>query len=505
MEGVLILFFTAVSALLALCFLKFSGGKSKPRHKLPPGPWTLPIIGSLHHVISTLPHRRMTELSRRYGPVMLLKLGEVPSVFISSSEAAAEVLKTNDLAFASRPSSVTLDIFGGGGKDIAFAPYGDRWRQMRKVCIVELLSARQVRRMEGIRAQEVGNRLATITASNGATLNVSHMVAALSVDIVTRAVFGGRFTQQDEFLREVDKAFALVAGSSLVDLFPSSRLVRWLSSGERHMRRCYGRIQHVITDIIDERKAASDGVCSTNEEDLLGVLLRLQLDDSLQFPLTAEVIGAVLFDIFVGSTDTTTATLEWAMSELVSNPRVMAKAQLEVREVLGAHRSVITNSDLAELHYLRMIIKEVLRLHPPAALVFRRSRENCTIMGYDIPEDTNVYVNVFAVSRDPRYWKDPEEFKPERFECGSIDYYGTNFEFTPFGAGRRQCPGMLFATSTVEIVLTNLLYHFDWMLPDGASLASFDTSEKFGLTISRKYDLELKAVPHVWSNVMSSK
>ncbi|KAM0822800.1 hypothetical protein ACQ4PT_071276 [Festuca glaucescens] len=298
MEGLLILCFTALSTLLALYFLKFSGGKSKPKHKLPPGPWTLPIIGSLHHVISTLPHRRMTELSRRYGPVMLLKLGEVPAVFISSSEAAAEVLKTNDLAFASRPSSVTLDIFGGGGKDIAFAPYGDRWRQMRKVCVLELLSAKQVRRMESIRAQEVGNRLASITASNGATLNVSHMVAALSVDVVTQAVFGGKFRQQDEFLHEVDKAFALVAGSSLVDLFPSSRLVRKLSSGERLMRRCYGRIQHVITDIIDERKAARDasgGICSTNEEDLLGVLLRLQLEDSLQFPLTAEVIGAVLF------------------------------------------------------------------------------------------------------------------------------------------------------------------------------------------------------------------
>ncbi|KAM0915394.1 hypothetical protein ACQ4PT_010889 [Festuca glaucescens] len=245
---------------------------------------------------------------------MLLKLGEVPTVFISSAEGAAQALKTNELAFSSRPRSVTLDIFGGGGKDIAFAPYSDHWRQMRKVCVMELISSKQVRRMEVIRVQEVGNLLDSITASNGATLNVSQMLAALSVDVVTQAIFGGKFAQQDEYLREVDKAFVLVSGSSLVDLFPSSRLVRWLSSDERRMRSCYGRIQRIITDIIDERKAARDGshgVCGTNEEDLLGVLLRLQLEDSLQFPLTAELVvaykafvlvsGSSLVDLFPSS------------------------------------------------------------------------------------------------------------------------------------------------------------------------------------------------------------
>jgi hypothetical protein len=301
MEGLLpILCFTALSTLVAIYYFhKFTGGKSKP--KLPPGPWTLPIIGSLHHLNSALPHRRMMELSRRYGPVMFLRLGENPAV--SSAEAAAQVMKTNDLAFSSRPRSVMLDILGGGGKDIAFAPYSEHWRQMRKVCIVELLSAKQVRRMEGIRTHEVGSLLRSIAAfassKGGTTLNVSQMAAALGTNVVTQAVFGGKFAQRDEFLHELDKAFVLAARSSLVDLFLSSRLVRWLSTEEKQMSRCYGRIQHIITDIIDHRKGAQscagDGACSTKEEDLLGVLLRLQTEDSLQFPLTAEVIGAVLF------------------------------------------------------------------------------------------------------------------------------------------------------------------------------------------------------------------
>ncbi|KAM3280482.1 hypothetical protein ACQJBY_047333 [Aegilops geniculata] len=507
MEGWFSWCFIGVSTILALWFLKFLGGKSNPKKKqLPPGPWTLPIIGSLHHVVSVLPHRRMSKMSRRHGPLMHLRLGEVPAVIVSSAEAAAQVMKTNDLAFASRPQGPLQDIVGCGGRGIVFGSYGDRWRQMRKICVVELLSSKQVRRMEGIKATEVENLLRSITAA-GATVNVSTKMAALSNDIVARTVFGGKFIQQDEYLSELDKVIKLIGGFCLVDLFPSSRLVRWLSNGERHMRRSYGRIQHIISNIIEGRKAARTTdrhACSTDHEDLLGVLLRLQEENSLSFPLTTEIIGVVIFDIFGAATETTATTLEWAMSELLNNPEAMAKAQLEVREMLGQDRHVIKSTDLSELRYMRMVIKEVFRLHPPVPLLIpRETREDCKIMGYDMPKGTNIFVNVFAISRDPKYWDSPEEFKPERFQNNKVDYYGTHFEFTPFGAGRRQCPGMLFGTSTVEIVLANLLYHFDWVLPNGPTAESVDMSENFGITLSRKSDLQLIAIPYPCSKAIS--
>jgi cytochrome P450 len=192
------------------------------------------------------------------------------------------------------------------------------------------------------------------------------------------------------------------------------------------------------------------------------------------------------------------------MSELSRNPKVMAKAQSEVREVLGQDRGVITTTDLTELYYMRMVIKEVLRLHPPGPLLVpRETREDCEIMGYHIPKGTNVHVNVFAISRDPKYWDNPEEFKPERFEEKKVDYYGTHFEFTPFGAGRRQCPGMSFGALTVEIVLANLLYHFNWMLPNGIVPESLDMSEKFGITASRMCELQLIATPYPQSKAVS--
>ncbi|KAM0910412.1 hypothetical protein ACQ4PT_014149 [Festuca glaucescens] len=497
MEGWLILCI-AISTVLALWFAKLSGGKSNAKKRqLPPGPWTLPIIGSLHHVASILPHRRMMELSHRHGPLMHLMLGEVPTVIVSSAEAAALVMKTNDLAFSGRPHSATLDIFGCGGRGIVFAPYGDPWRQMRKVCVMELLSAKQVRRMDGIRPDQVGILLRSIAAASSA-VNVSDMVMALSNDVVSRAVFGGKFPQQEEYLRNLDEAFVLLGGFCLVDLFPSSRLVRWLSSGERGMKRSYGHVQRINTDVIERRKAArAAGVCSrADDEDLLDVLLRLQEEDAFTFPLTTESIGAVLFDIFAGATQTTGVALEWAMSELVRHPKAMAKAQLEIRNVLGKDRGVITNNDLHGLPYMRMVTKEVLRLHPPGPLIPRRAREDRKVMGFDMLEGTNVYINAFAVSRDPKCWKCPEEFMPERFENNGMDYNGTYFEFTPFGAGRRQCPGIFFGESTMEIALANLLYHFDWVIPGGESPESLDMTEKYGIIVGRKYDLHLIALPH---------
>ncbi|XP_044949712.1 desmethyl-deoxy-podophyllotoxin synthase-like [Hordeum vulgare subsp. vulgare] len=503
---VLSLCLVALATVILAWFLKltaWSGDKSKSkRPRLPPGPWTLPIIGSLHHLLGGLPHRRMMELSRLHGPLMFLRFGEVPNVVVSSAEAAELVMKTHDLTFATRPRSATIDVVSGGGKGIVLAPYGEHWRQMRKICMVELLSAKQVKRMESIRSQEVANLLRSVaaSASSSSIVNLSNLVAVLSNDITGRAVFGGMCAQQSEYLREMGEIVKLVGGFCPADLYPSSRLVRWLSSGERNLRKSYGGIQRIIDNIIDGRKAEreSDVACSssTDDEDLLGVLLRLKEEDSLAFPLTSETIGTVIFDIFGAGSESSATTLGWAMLELMKNPEAMVKAQTEVRKVLGQGRVVITNVDLGELHFLHMIIKEVLRLHPPAPLLVPREvRDDCEIMGYDIPKGTKIHVNAFAISRDPRYWENPETFIPERFNNNTIDYKGTNFEFIPFGAGRRQCPGMLFSTSTLEIALANLLYYFDWALPDGASPNTLDMSEKFGIAVRQKYDLQLIAIP----------
>ena len=206
---------------------------SNPKKRLPPGPWTLPIIGSIHHVVDGLGHRTMAELSRRHGPLMLLRLGEVPTLVVSSAEAAELVMRTHDLAFCSLPTtSATIDIVGCRGKGIGFAPYGDRWRQMKKIVVMELLSAAQVKRIESLRAQEVGRLLRSVAAASaaaaaaGGVVNISEEVKALAPDLVARAIFGGECAEKSDFVVQYDEVSKLVSGFFPEDLFPSSRLVR---------------------------------------------------------------------------------------------------------------------------------------------------------------------------------------------------------------------------------------------------------------------------------------
>lgn len=205
-------------------------------------------------------------------------------------------------------------------------------------------------------------------------------------------------------------------------------------------------------------------------------------------------------ELSVAGTTTSAVTVEWAMSEMLRNPRVMAKAQAEVRQAFKGKKR-ICGVDIKELKYLKWVIKETLRLHPPGPLLApRQCREECEIAGYTIPVNTVTIVNAWAIGRDPEYWNDAEKFEPERFSNISIDFRGNDFELIPFGAGKRMCPGISFAVTNVELLLANLLYHFDWKLPEGINPQELDMAEKFGSAAGRKNHLYLLAKSHLPSN-----
>ncbi|XXG72383.1 hypothetical protein AAC387_Pa07g1493 [Persea americana] len=205
-------------------------------------------------------------------------------------------------------------------------------------------------------------------------------------------------------------------------------------------------------------------------------------------------------NILVAGTDTGSATLTWAMTELVKNPKVLKKAQDEVRRVIG-RKNKVEESDILQLQYLKLVVKETFRLHPPTPLLLpRETIRHCKIDGYDILPKTLVFINAQAIGRDPDCWQHPNEFMPERFMGNEIDYKGQHFEFIPFGAGRRICPGMLFGTTSVELALANLLYLFNWELPSGTNIEDLDMSEAPGITTHKKYGLLLVATNYYGSN-----
>ncbi|RWV77140.1 hypothetical protein GW17_00062078 [Ensete ventricosum] len=197
--------------------------------------------------------------------------------------------------------------------------------------------------------------------------------------------------------------------------------------------------------------------------------------------------------MFVAGTDTTSATMEWVMTELARHPRVMKKAQEEVRSIVGGKKEV-ADGDVDQLHYTKAVIKETFRLHPPVPLLVpRESVEPCVIDGYHIPAKTRILVNTYAIGRDPQVWEDPLEFYPERFENSDVDIKGQSFELLPFGGGRRGCPGYPFALATLQITLSSLLYHFDWELPPGVGADEVNVDEIFGLATRKKEPLVLVA------------
>ena len=203
----------------------------------------------------------------------------------------------------------------------------------------------------------------------------------------------------------------------------------------------------------------------------------------------------LLQDMFAAGTDTTFITLDWGMTELLMNPRVLERAQAEVRGVVGERRFVL-ESDLHQLDYMRAVIKEIYRLHPPAPVLLpRESMEDVTIDEYNIPAKTRIFVNAWAIGRDPESWGNPDKFEPERFIGSTIDFRGQDFELIPFGAGRRGCPAITFGTASIELALAQLLHSFDWELPPGTVAEDLDMAEVFGITMHRTANLIVVAKP----------
>ncbi|KAL5225285.1 hypothetical protein ABZP36_011924 [Zizania latifolia] len=446
--------------------------------RLAPGPWQLPVIGSLHHIAGQLPHRAMRDLARRHGPVMMLRLGEVPTLVVSSRDAAREVMKTHDAA-AERHCARAHQ-----------RRPGHHLRALRRIAVTELLTTRRVMSFRAIREEEVAAMLRTVAAAAAAARPVEMRAAlsALVADTTVRAVMGDRCKDRDVFLRELDRSIELSAGFNPADLWPSSRLAARLSGAVRRAQECRDTVFGILDGIIQEHLQR------------INYQRRRRRRRGPSRRAAEGTEGGRAPDIFGAGSETSATTLEWAIAELIRNPKAMQKATAEVRRAFAA-AGTVSESALGELRYLRLVIRETFRLHTPRPLLLpRECQEPCRVLGYDVPRGTQVLVNVWALGRDERYWPggSPEEFRPERFDDGeavsAVDFRGADFELLPFGAGRRMCPGMAFGLANVEFALASLLFHFDWGAPGVADPAEFDMTEAFGITARRKADLLLRPV-----------
>ncbi|KAK9123048.1 hypothetical protein Sjap_012650 [Stephania japonica] len=494
-----ILFLILVTSIFLLRSLLSITGRTR---RLPPSPLRLPIIGHLH-LFGPIPHQTFHKLSTIYGPLIHIYIGSVPCVIASSAEVAKELLKTNELTFSSRPQYAAAHYLTYGSSDVGLAPYGPYWKFMKKLFMSELLGRRTLEQLQHVRHEELHRFLQTwLVKSNGKGLVDVHVdLKRLVNNVITRMTMSRRCSESgneaEEITELVEDATELTRKFNLSDYFWFCKNLD-LQGFRKRVEEAHAKYDRMIEKIIKEReedrkskKDETHGDGSGHEaKDILHILLGIAEDDGAEIRLTRESIKASILDIFQAGTETTANTIEWALAELINNQQIFEKAREEIDKVVGKSR-LVEESDIPNLPYLQGIVKETLRLHPAGPIILRESSEDCTIGDYYIPAKTRLFVNVWAIGRDPKHWENPLEFNPDRF-IGSgqskLDVRGQHFHFIPFGSGRRRCPGTTLALQVVQTTLAAIIQCFELKIGDGTNM-KIDMTEAAGISLSRAYPL----------------
>ncbi|CAN4120868.1 unnamed protein product [Withania somnifera] len=497
----MILFLLFVAFPILLIFL-LAKGKKSGKNNLPPGPIGLPFIGNLHQFDGVTPHIYFWKLSKKYGKIISLKLGSTPIIIICSAKLAKEVSKTQDLVFCSKASTLGQQKLSYNCRDIVFSPYNDYWREMRKICVLHLFSLKKVQYFSPIREDEVSRMIKRISqqANTSQVTNLSKLMISLTSNIISRVAFGIRYDGQAHEKRRFDELLqesaTMLTSVFVSDYFPYFGWIDKFTGLIDRLEKSFKDLDEFYEDLIEQHLDPNRP--KSMEGDIIDLLLHLKKEKLTPIDLTLEDIKAILMNVLLAGTETSAAAVIWAMTALMKNPKVMKKVQEEIRKSVGKRDHILKEDDIQNLPYFKAVIKESFRLHPSVPVLLpRKSMKKSTLEGYEIQPGTTIYVNSWAIARDPEIWENPEEFIPERFLNNNIDFNGQDFELIPFGAGRRGCPGIALGVASMELALSNLLYAFDWELPCGMTKEDIDTNVRPGITVHKKNDLCLIPKNHL--------
>ncbi|CAM8905730.1 unnamed protein product [Rhodiola kirilowii] len=491
-QWILLPFMLLLLPVLYLLLLKHA----KRGLNLPPSPPILPLLGHLHLLAGKNPHQAMFKLSQRYGPAMLLQLGTIPTLIVSSADMAREILHTHDADFCSRPvGSPGPQKLSYGFLDVVFAPHSRFQREMKKLFSYELLKVKRDRSIWTIRVDEMNKMVNRLAQLSSTPVNLNDHIFSAVDGILGQVAFGKSYgaTQFNgkKFQDVMDECMNILSGFTAEDFYPGriGRFIDILTGYRARMETNFSDLDEYFTMVIDDHLHPERP--RSESEDFVDVLLRLSREAEGEFRLSMNNIKSLIMDAFVGGVDTTAVSIVWAMAELLKHPNVLEKATAEVRSVAG-EKAMVEESDIKQLKYINCIVKEIFRLHPAAPLLIPHEAIKSTKIGkegYDVLEKTRIIVNVWSVGRDPAYWIDPDKFYPERFEDSDVDFKGGHFQLIPFSSGRRICPGVAMGSNTLTYVLANLLSCFDWEFPEGVRREDVCMEEEGGVSMHKKTPL----------------
>ncbi|XP_058750870.1 geraniol 8-hydroxylase-like [Vicia villosa] len=463
--------------------------------KLPPGPAPLPFIGNLHQ-LGKKPQKSLAKLAQIHGPLMSLKLGQVTTIVASSPYMAKQILQTHDHALSNRIILNAITVYDHHKYNMAFLPIAPLWRDLRKIFNNELFSNKTLDASKGIRFEKLKEFLNDINQSSlvNEAVNIGNMAFKTAINLLSNTIFSLDLVQSTDSAGDFKELVVNILEESgkpnIADLFPALNMFDFDLQGIKRRNAVYaGKILDIFQRLVNERLKVREVQGFDTNNDMLSNLLNIAQDNSQEMSIAK--IPHVSLTLFVAGTDTISSNLEWAMTELLKNEKIMAKAKQELEQIIGKGKPV-EESDIGNLPYLQAIIKETFRLHPSVPfLIPRKANQNVKIDGYTIPKDAQIWVNVWAIGRNSSSWEDANMFLPERFLTSKIDAKGHNFELLPFGAGRRICPGIPLASKMLPLMLGSLINCFNWKLEDGMKVEDMNMEDKFGITLPKAQPLRV--------------
>ncbi|KAL6193132.1 hypothetical protein ACLB2K_034216 [Fragaria x ananassa] len=485
---------------LISCFL-IQALHRRTRVRLPPGPKPFPLVGNLFD-LGDKPHISLTKLSQHHGSIMSLKLGQITTIVVSSPTMAKEILRIHDQLFCNR---TIPDALRAMEDSVPWMPVSPRWRNLRKICTSQLFATRVLDANKENRRAKVQELIASVNDSmvKGLTVDIGKAAFKTSLDLLSRTILSVDLADDDsssssELTKEFNKFVTSLKGEAgqpnLGDCFPVLKKID-PQGKRRRFTNHYNTISGLFESVIRQRLEFRKGDDYVASNDMLDTLIDLREEENEEDLNIPKVIEHLFMALFVAGTETTSATLEWAMAELLHNPKCLSKAKEELDQMIGKGKS-IEESDIARLPYLQAVIKETFRLRPVIPMLLPRKAEtDVEIGGYIVPKGAQILVNIWAIGRDPSSWDNPNSFMPERFlgSDNQIDVMGQNFELLPFGGGRRICPGLPLAMRMLHLMLGSLINCFDWKLEDGVVPETMNLEDKFAVSLEMAQPL--KAVP----------
>ncbi|XP_015895174.3 cytochrome P450 78A5 [Ziziphus jujuba] len=476
---------------------------SKARTRMAiPGPHGFPLIGLLGVFTALNPHRLLAKLAKSFDalPLMAFSVGFTRFVIASSPETAKEIL--NCSAFADRPvkESAYELLFH---RAMGFAPYGEYWRNLRRISATHLFSPKRIAGFETFR-REIGIKMVEEIRAlmhERHEVEIKKVLRSGSLNNVMMTVFGRCYERFDgggdgfELENLVSEGYELLGIFNWSDHFPILGRLD-LQGVRKRCRNLVPKVNAFVGKIIEEHRMKriekNHQSAEENVGDFVDVLLDLEEDDKL----TDSDMIAVLWEMIFRGTDTVAILLEWILARMVLHPDIQTKAQGEIDQVVGRFRQV-SDSDIQNLPYLQAIIKESLRMHPPGPLLsWARLAIHDVHVGSDfIPAGTTAMVNMWAITHNEKIWSEAEKFKPERFmEEEDVSIMGSDLRLAPFGSGRRVCPGKALGLATVQLWLAQLLQNFKWIATKNGGV---DLSECLKLSLEMKSPLVCRPVPRI--------